>query len=317
MKHESVEVEKIVVDIDQPRKDLLEIDAFTDSLNILPTIEVPLIVEDMGDGRYFLVDGERRLKAAHSVGMKEVPCNIRNKLTELTRDMLRIRIDAQHKAWNTQEQRGAIRKTFELWLKEQSHDSKIKTWQDFMTCHKNGNTKLMQRFSEEAGIGQDRVSTYLGFERMAIDEVKGLHDDDTVSMRSLQKVANESEEVQEEFVHQIEDMIDSGEVKPREEPQKYAAKPVTAKMVEEELETAKKKGLSHSELEAKAFDGIKKTIHNWHDYIDDVEQELKHITTDRKLRIVHERVADIQEALNKIMDTLRRKDPTIKLEVKI
>ena len=65
---------------DQPRRDFKEkeLDSLAKSIKAKGIIE-PLVVTKKDDGRYELIAGERRLKAAKSIGIKEVPVIIRVK----------------------------------------------------------------------------------------------------------------------------------------------------------------------------------------------------------------------------------------------
>lgn len=68
-----VAVESISVGPDQPREDLGSLDDLVASIQAHGILE-PLLVRRKPDGRYELVSGQRRLHAAHLVGLAEVPC---------------------------------------------------------------------------------------------------------------------------------------------------------------------------------------------------------------------------------------------------
>lgn len=69
----------------------------------------PLVVEKNGDGRYLIVDGERRFRASTQLGLKEVPVEIVGKMTELDRIIKRFHLQEQHKNWTYFDKARAIR----------------------------------------------------------------------------------------------------------------------------------------------------------------------------------------------------------------
>ncbi len=71
-------------DANQPRKyfDDYELSLLTDSIKQNGIIQ-PLSIRPNGDGKYILIAGERRLRAAISLGLKKVPCII-HRTDELT-----------------------------------------------------------------------------------------------------------------------------------------------------------------------------------------------------------------------------------------
>ena len=68
----------------------------------------PLIVEDMGDGNYLLLDGERRFRTATKLKFKEVPVEIMEKMSPLDRMMRRFHIQEQHVSWSPFDKARAI-----------------------------------------------------------------------------------------------------------------------------------------------------------------------------------------------------------------
>lgn len=73
----SIKTEDILPDINQPRKtfDQYELDLLADSIRQNGIIQ-PLTVRPDLSGRYILIAGERRLRAARQIGLKKVPCII-------------------------------------------------------------------------------------------------------------------------------------------------------------------------------------------------------------------------------------------------
>ena len=74
-----IEIEKIKPNPNQPRKNF-----DTEALNELASsikmhgIVQPIVVNDMGDGTYMIIAGERRWRAANICGLKTVPAVVRN-----------------------------------------------------------------------------------------------------------------------------------------------------------------------------------------------------------------------------------------------
>ncbi|MDT0632157.1 ParB/RepB/Spo0J family partition protein [Rubrivirga litoralis] len=78
-----LEVEAIRPNPYQPRKDFDEdaLDELAASVRQLGIIQ-PLTVRALGDGRYELISGERRLRASRRAGLTRVPCYVREADTE-------------------------------------------------------------------------------------------------------------------------------------------------------------------------------------------------------------------------------------------
>lgn len=74
-----IRIDKIIPDPGQPRKTFKEetLEELRESVNSLGLIS-PLTVRPTGDGRYMVIVGERRLRAAKKAGLSEVECIVRN-----------------------------------------------------------------------------------------------------------------------------------------------------------------------------------------------------------------------------------------------
>jgi ParB family chromosome partitioning protein len=68
-----VRITAITSNQDQPRSNLGDLDDLQSSINAHGVLE-PLLVRNLGEGRYELVSGERRFHAAMAAGLTEVPC---------------------------------------------------------------------------------------------------------------------------------------------------------------------------------------------------------------------------------------------------
>mgnify|MGYP001625297926 FL=1 len=74
-----VDIEKIKPNPNQPRKNF-DVDALNELAASIKThgIVQPIVVNDLGDGTYMIIAGERRWRAANICGLKTVPAVIRN-----------------------------------------------------------------------------------------------------------------------------------------------------------------------------------------------------------------------------------------------
>ncbi len=68
----NIPIDKIVTNILQPRKDLGDLEGLAQSIKELGIIE-PIIVRTR-DGKFEIIAGERRFKAAELAGLNEIPC---------------------------------------------------------------------------------------------------------------------------------------------------------------------------------------------------------------------------------------------------
>lgn len=106
---EQIEVRKILPDENQPRKYFAADKMFQLKQSIKKHgIKVPLTVEDLGGGKYLLIDGERRFRAAVELGLKEVPVTVEAPKSEADRLIEQFSIQEQHEAWTPIEKAMAI-----------------------------------------------------------------------------------------------------------------------------------------------------------------------------------------------------------------
>lgn len=78
-----IPVDAIEVNPFQPRKDFDEtaLQELADSIKELGVIQA-ISVKDMGDGKYQLISGERRLRASKIAGLKKIPAYVRTNVTD-------------------------------------------------------------------------------------------------------------------------------------------------------------------------------------------------------------------------------------------
>ena len=99
----------ILPDENQPRKYFA-----ADKLKLLESsikqhgVMTPLVVEDMGNGKFLLIDGERRFRASTNAGVKEVPAVIEQPKKHTERLIRQFNIQEQHEGWTPTEKAMAI-----------------------------------------------------------------------------------------------------------------------------------------------------------------------------------------------------------------
>lgn len=92
-----IKTEEILTDLSQPRKrfDCYDISLLAESVRENGIIE-PLLIRPAGEGKFLLVSGERRLRAAKMLGLKRVPVIIR-RLDDITADGFRLTENLQRR----------------------------------------------------------------------------------------------------------------------------------------------------------------------------------------------------------------------------
>ncbi len=109
MKVQMIKVKDVVADENQPRKffDAAEMRSLKESIKKYG-IKVPINVEDMGNGKFLLEDGERRYRTALDLGLKEIPATIDKLKSSTERLVSQFNIQEQHAAWTPVEKAVAI-----------------------------------------------------------------------------------------------------------------------------------------------------------------------------------------------------------------
>lgn len=100
---QDIELKDIVADANQPRKffDSTKIRYLKDSIQKYGIMN-PLTVEKVEE-KYLLVDGERRLRAATELKLKDVPCVVIAPQTAVDRLIQQFHIQEQHEGWTSTE----------------------------------------------------------------------------------------------------------------------------------------------------------------------------------------------------------------------
>jgi ParB/RepB/Spo0J family partition protein len=111
-----VALSSIIPDPEQPRKnfDATRLAQLIKSIG-KHGIMNPLVVEDMGNGKYMLVDGERRYRASKEMKLKEVPVTIIKNQGAVERLIRQFHLQEQHEGWSAIEKaKGVLRLSKEL-----------------------------------------------------------------------------------------------------------------------------------------------------------------------------------------------------------
>lgn len=104
-----LDVKKILPDENQPRKFFDAQKMFQIKQSIKNNgIKQPLIVEDIGGGKYLLIDGERRYRSALELGLKTVPAIVEAPSNEGERLILQFGIQENQESWTPIEKAMAL-----------------------------------------------------------------------------------------------------------------------------------------------------------------------------------------------------------------
>jgi ParB-like chromosome segregation protein Spo0J len=104
-----IPLKSVVADENQPRKyfNAEKLRTLKDSISKFGIINA-ITVEDMGNGNYLLVDGERRYRAATELKLTEMPANIEKPQNATERKVRQFNIQEHHEAWTPVEKAVAI-----------------------------------------------------------------------------------------------------------------------------------------------------------------------------------------------------------------
>lgn len=106
---ETIDLKKIVPDKNQPRKYFAADKMHTLKESIKKHgIKQPLVVQDMGSGKYLLIDGERRFRAATELKLPKVPVVIEKPTNAIDRLIVQFNIQEQHEGWTPVEKANAL-----------------------------------------------------------------------------------------------------------------------------------------------------------------------------------------------------------------
>lgn len=102
-------LKQLVPDPNQPRQefDPKEMKKLENSIKA-KGILVPIAVEKLSNGKYLVLDGERRMRAATSLKLEQVPVIIYDEMSEIERIGIRFHLQEQHAGWTAFDKARAI-----------------------------------------------------------------------------------------------------------------------------------------------------------------------------------------------------------------
>lgn len=102
-------VKDLVADPNQPRQefDPKELKKLENSIKA-KGILVPIAVEKLPNGKYLVLDGERRMRTALSLKLEQVPVIIYDEMSEIERIGIRFHLQEQHANWTAFDKARAI-----------------------------------------------------------------------------------------------------------------------------------------------------------------------------------------------------------------
>ena len=124
-KHDlEVNINDIIPSKDQPRKNLIGIDQLAESIKEHGVIQ-PIVVSETEGGKYQIIVGERRWRAAKSVGMKKIPAVVKNSLSSKDRLVIGLIENLQREDLNPIEEGEAYKELMDKFDLSAGYLSKI------------------------------------------------------------------------------------------------------------------------------------------------------------------------------------------------
>lgn len=200
-----IPLSSIRADEKNPRKTFQEVEEFADSIHDANDIEVPIIVEDLGGKNYFLVDGERRLRAAQKAGLTSIWADVRESLSDVERGILRAKLNFQHWNWETAEGVKQLNGLYDAWLEmkgEKRLSDKRGRRQEFarLIGISEGSLQEKLRFGDTAARSLDGTVPALealGKERMTFEAARKIAGRDPIAQQAIIERAEKIAERQE------------------------------------------------------------------------------------------------------------------------
>jgi ParB-like chromosome segregation protein Spo0J len=193
-----IPISSVRADENNPRKTFQEVDEFADSIHTAYDIEVPIIVEDLGGKNYFLVDGERRLRAAKKAGLTSIWADVRDSLNDVERGILRAKLNFQHWNWETAEGVKQLNGLYDAWLETQGQKRLIET------------KGMRQKFARLIGISEGSLGEKLRFGDTAARSIDGKVPalealrEEKMTFEAARKIAGRDPVVQQAIIERAE-----------------------------------------------------------------------------------------------------------------
>ena len=103
-------LDQIVKDDNQPRRDFgTEGDENRLKVSLKDEgILIPIVVTEIAENKYLIIDGHRRVICAENLGWKEIPCRIEPKMKQGELELKRYQIQNNRRGWKPQERANAL-----------------------------------------------------------------------------------------------------------------------------------------------------------------------------------------------------------------
>jgi len=163
-KIEQISVADIFADVNQPRKDFdaAKMGNLKNSIDKHGIIN-PVVVQEQSPGKYLLVDGERRWRAAKLLKLREIPANVRKNTSESDRLIQQFQLQEQHEGWSALEKAlavGRLSKSLGVNLKEMCNLLNLpsSTISDYLAFHQLTAKKSFMRREIPVGLSKWVIS---------------------------------------------------------------------------------------------------------------------------------------------------------------
>jgi ParB-like chromosome segregation protein Spo0J len=204
-----IPLSSIRADEKNPRKTFQEVDQLAESIQKTTDIEVPIIVEDLGGKNYFLVDGERRLRAARKAGLTYIWADVRQSLGDVERGIIRAKLNFQHWNWETGEGVKQLNGLYDAWLESKKE------------ARPNESRGRREEFERLIGISQASLREKLAFGDSAVrahtkstPALRAL-EDERMTFEAARKIASHKPADQRAIIERAEELRLSRETPPK------------------------------------------------------------------------------------------------------
>ncbi len=295
-----IPLSSVRVDEKNPRKTFEAIEEFAESIEEGKDFEVPIIVENLGKGNYFLIDGERRLRASKKAGLGYLWADVRETLSDLERGILRARLNFQHKNWSSDEQVSQINGLYDAWL-----DSKDEE-------RPNEKAGRRKEFARVVGISEASLREYLSFGDSAIGTrfktspaMKAL-ERGTATFESMRKIAHKDPVAQQAIIKRAEEL--------RKEQPKDEREPVITKrtVVPAKAEYEVKTAPSKDEKNAEAYNDIRAAYRHMVGDAGTIRDRAKYLYKADNAREVLEMLDSMGKTIISIQSEVEKRFPSVK-----
>ncbi len=292
-----IPISSVRVDERNPRKTFQEVDQFAESIQKTADIEIPIIVENLGGKNYFLVDGERRLRAAKKAGLTYIWADIRETLGDVERGILRAKLNFQHWSWETGEGVRQLNGLYDAWLGTKNE------------ARPNDKRGRREEFGRLIGISQASLREKLAFgdsaARSGVEKVPALEalEEERMTFEAARKVATHRPVDQKAIIARAEELRLSRE----SPPQKITKK----ELVEAKREYAVRKPESKDKRDGLAYKDIVLSYRRMVDQAAEIRDRSKLVYKADTAREVMEMMEALGKTFLNIEDDLKKRFPAV------